>query len=55
MNKKNMMAWWLGECRLVRPLMQKNEMGEKEKVTRLEIVMIICWVVVLVLLCGISR
>lgn len=55
MNKKSVMAWWLGECRLVRPLMQKNEMGKKERVTRLECVMIFFWVVALVLLCSISR
>lgn len=44
--------WWLAECQWVRPLLQKNEEGKMEKITRLDIVICILWVIALVLLCS---
>lgn len=51
MNNK---SWWLGECRMVKPLMQKSEDGEQEKVTRLELVMVALGCIALMVLSGIA-
>lgn len=51
---KNNKSWWLGECRMVKPLMQKAEDGEQEKVTRLELVMVTLGCIALIVLSGLA-
>ena len=51
---KNSKSWWLGECRMVKPLMQKAEDGEQEKVTRLELVMVALGCIALIALSGLA-
>lgn len=41
----------LAECRCVRPLMMRGEDGQMEKMTRMDVLLALGWVVALVVFC----